>query len=667
MTRIVRWHYLGSIAISGVFVVGALAASWYFELPTAQAAGTTTVYNIGGWAWSGNTGWVSLNALNDPSCTTNPGSCVSYGLKLDINQTPDKKHGTMIGYAWSSSLGWICFGTTCGGSLAVPSGNPGNPSLAANFTCYNSATPATVVDCETAFTGALTGWARVVNQGAGGWIALTGPTYATQVKFNQCFNTTTGAYVDCPAAPTADVPDVEHRATFLKGWAWQQTGGDSSAATPTAYGAGWICINDPIYCNANNEVLFPYLQGFGGDIYSGRGIRTTFSPPASQYNAQYLVQIGGTGNFTNFISQCTDTSSANPQCKTPSLALLVPATNAPGLTDPYSFRLGRFDFRGLYTPANCTCASSSSGLPLPLCSNVAAGHTATDCATKTVLTDTYTFPVVYPAASDLSFLFSQPLGGKVIVPPVVAETDPSYSGQQVFDTASVSAGSVTFKNSSDTTSAAGTIVVRGNLLVSNNISYDTSAAVSSSRQLASVTWIVLGDVRVLPTVSQLAGSFIVLGRREAPQQVCDHSAGGVACTDDASCAPAYTQKYCLSQDPQKADTTCSSDAQCLSANGTGTCAVCKPKYVAHDPNGDLYDGFGKFKSCYDTSGGTACSTLPLQVSGSVFARQFKLDRTYINVRTKEPAEQFVADGRLQLNPSPGMADFAKGLPTFVRR
>jgi hypothetical protein len=651
MHKIVRWHYLGSIAISAVFVVGALAASTYLEIPTVQAATTPTIYNIGGWVWSGNTGWVSLNALNDPACISNPGSCTSYGLRLDIDETPDKKHGTLVGYAWSSALGWLCFGTTCGSSLPVPTNNEGNSSLAVRLTCFDNASPPVEANCDTAFTGELTGWARILNQGDAGWISLKGSTYATHVKFNQCWDGTNHKFVDCPEAPTPDVPDVEHRATFLSGWAWHQASGNSAALpNSTAYGAGWFDFNQ------QSEVLFPYLQGFGGDIYSGRGISSMFSPPSGRYNAQYLVHVGGSSISTSFASLCTDSA-----CKAKQLSLVVPPTNAPGLTDPYSFRLGRFDFRGLYTPANCNCASASSGLPLPICSAVTR---PIDCATKTVLIDKYNFPVEYVSASN-PFNFSQPLGGKVYVPPVVSETDPSYSGQQVFDTASVAAGTITFKNSTTAVSAAATIIVRGNLLVSNNIAYDTGSSGGASSQLASVTWVVLGDVRVLPSVSKLAGSFIVLGQRSA-QKVCDRSPSGVTCVDDSSCTdPSYSTKYCVSPDPAKADTMCTVSGECGLG---GTCAVCKPKYVAHDPEGDVYDGFGKFKSCYDvTPGSIACSQAPLQVQGSVFARQFKLDRAYINVQTKEPAEQFIADGRVQLNPPPGMADFAKGLPTFTRR
>lgn len=75
---------------------------------------------------------------------------------------------------------------------------------------------------------------------------------------------------------------------------------------------------------------------------------------------------------------------------------------------------------------------------------------------------------------------------------------------------------------------------------------------------------------------------------------------------------------------------------------------------------------GQFVSCNDPDLGdlVTCETNPLQVSGNVIARYFNLSRTYYDKDTGAPAELFVNDGRLQANPPPGFVDFSKLVPRF---
>ncbi len=717
MIRIVRWHYLGSIAISTIFVVGALVASWSYQVSALLAASTPPINNIGGWAWSGNSGWISLNSLNPGSCKsacTAPPSAVgnrcttdtecgvggvcavnscplpySYGLNLSIN--PDQQTGTVSGYAWSSSIGWVCFGSTCrtapnscSGALAPPSGScditfactgstclTGDPSLVGKKcavaadcgvdgvgvagTCSAATAPAS---CQEASSADLSGWARELNLGAGGWLSLSSGTgggalpYGVQVKFDQCYSTAPpprGSYVDCPVPPATDptIPFPNNKSTVFAGYAWNANG--TPPASPL--GTGWVSFNE------TPEVLFPYLYGGGGDVFSGRNISGLFPPPSGKQNAQYLVHVGGSSISSHFVSTCAD-----PRCKSTVPGLLVPATTSPGASTPYSFKLGRFDFAGL-------------------CSVVSAGK------------NKYGQPVVigFPT-SGLA------LGGAVYCPTLSSDSAAGYAGQQVYTTLGSTVNLVN-GTSSPLVSGAGTIVVKGNLAIINDITYGpTIGALTANSQLASLTWIVLGDVRVDPAVRNLAGTFIVLGRREAPvrlcsassgamsattcltatdctdpafplcleKNVCDHSPS-VSCVNDSSCAAPFDQKYCVSPDPLQAGRMCSGlvPGEC----GVGsTCAVCKPAYIAKDETGDLYSGYGKFLSCVLPGvTGATCDQYPLVVAGSVFARQFKLDRTYVSVSTRDAAEQFVSDGRMQLNPPPGMADFAKGLPTFSRQ
>lgn len=61
-----------------------------------------------------------------------------------------------------------------------------------------------------------------------------------------------------------------------------------------------------------------------------------------------------------------------------------------------------------------------------------------------------------------------------------------------------------------TESGAGTIVVNGNLTINRNINYQ-QGNLTNLINLPSVTWIVLGDVVVDPTVTEIVGNFFVLG------------------------------------------------------------------------------------------------------------------------------------------------------------
>lgn len=96
--------------------------------------------DVVGWAWSSNVGWISLSCSNTSSCAS-----VDYGVVLNSD-------GTLVGYAWSSNIGWIQFG----GLSGFPSVGG---TVAANV--YNNA-------------GAILGWARALSytDGWDGWISF---------------------------------------------------------------------------------------------------------------------------------------------------------------------------------------------------------------------------------------------------------------------------------------------------------------------------------------------------------------------------------------------------------------------------------------------------------------------------------------------------------------
>ena len=76
------------------------------DISRAKAAGP---YDLHGWAWSSNIGWVSLNSSDSGA----GGS--TYKVQMQDS-------GSLSGFAWSSNIGWISFNA---GDLSGCSSNTG--------------------------------------------------------------------------------------------------------------------------------------------------------------------------------------------------------------------------------------------------------------------------------------------------------------------------------------------------------------------------------------------------------------------------------------------------------------------------------------------------------------------------------------------------------------
>ncbi len=502
----------------------------FFKPVLAQNAG---VFKVKGWAWSGTTGWISLSCANTNNCSGVGGS--SYDLEVNSNT---KK---ISGFAWSSNLGWICFGSSCDGN------SPDGLISVANYLCED-----TDGDCSADnYKAPMIGWAKIVNLGNKGWISLSCKNKISPVDIiNHCLEPLPnyGVVVNFEDG----ILGAKTNATSDTNWAWQYAGGGAG----NAYGTGWIQFNP------DTEILAPYLQARGGDVFA-RKFTSFLPPPKGKYNAQYLIQSQtGISRFR----ACIDAGgNAIEGCRFGTYsALTVPGIKPvqDTINNPYSFKLGRFDFHNLVTPINGTSNRNRYGHLL----------------------------VNTPPANLNILLDDKILENKVI----------KVNGDTTIGDITLNNGDTIVK------SGAGTIVIQGDLNINGNINYQNISGSLDSKQLASVVWIVLGDVNIAPNVTDVAGNFIILGKRDIA--IC----GGVNLVGD--------------QIPQ-------------------TC--------------------GLFNTCSPI--GDSCKDFSLSITGSVFARQFLLNRTYVDRTTREPSEKFTADGRMQLNPPPGFADFAKGLPTFSRQ
>jgi len=200
-------------------------------------------YEVYGWAWGDNIGWISFNCTNTNWCATS-----SYGVKISTS-TADV--GNIKGYAWSrgtandpDGVGWIDFDP--------PGPYPEDPQYSA---CINLPDiSGEICEQEGYATNTVSGWARVVSAkdnpgnagGWEGWIKLRGTT-TTGVPY--------GVYLS---------------GNEFKGWAW---GGNPSNAISEGV-VGWISFNcaNPETGNicaskSNYKVMTTFFSSFNSPPY----------------------------------------------------------------------------------------------------------------------------------------------------------------------------------------------------------------------------------------------------------------------------------------------------------------------------------------------------------------------------------------------------------------
>ncbi|MDX9892802.1 MAG: hypothetical protein RB292_00105 [Patescibacteria group bacterium] len=202
--------------------------------------------------------------------------------------------------------------------------------------------------------------------------------------------------------------------------------------------------------NPSITTISPWLQTKYGDIYARGGLTSSEEPPS--YNATYRILSGGA--VTHFLS-----ARGNEWIDSE-----FGFINFPTPATRYSNVLGEIDFTKLI------CLSDD----------------ASRC------TNSYGFQVErIVAAGDIPSV----LGGKVYY----RQGDLTINSPKEF------------LNAAGFTNAAGTIVVNGDLIINANLTYDPTDQLTRFRNLASVAWIVKGDLKISPLVTELAGNFIVLG------------------------------------------------------------------------------------------------------------------------------------------------------------
>ncbi len=242
--------------------------------------------------------------------------------------------------------------------------------------------------------------------------------------------------------------------TTISGYAWSGGGTIPGGAYDPSVGLGWLDFSD-----AEVDLSLPFYATEGGDIYSRVRVGSARDRPSDTfYTSQYLIQ--SSGSILNVTSELANG--------------LLP--NSTVLSFPQSAN-------GFRNVLGALPEWNEWVTPVKTESNK----------------DYNTFGELIDQPQQHSFQGTIPMtasGDRVSV----------HEGTDV----EVRSNGVEFKNS--TTDARGTmvIVVDGDLRINGNITYESSF-VTRPEQIASVVWVVFGNVIVDPSVTDVQGVFVVLG------------------------------------------------------------------------------------------------------------------------------------------------------------
>lgn len=258
----------------------------------------------------------------------------------------------------------------------------------------------------------------------------------------------------------------------IKGYTW---GGFKINESNPLDGIGWTKFSP----NFAAGLYRSYVSAKYGNIYSKSNIGSDYTviPPLGYFNSTYMIQANG--HIINWVSQGIVTTSdqgglfydyntEEPWMNyydSPS-NFLSSVYNYPNKINDYGNILGNLDYDGLKN-------------------GIYGG-------------------VVNHMPNEGMIDYNVCLGGNIYY--IKPE-----SGKYQLERIDVSGISYLFKNCDN---GAGVIIVDGDLEINGDLKYDDATIDSNNKKLASVAWIIKGDLYINGDVSNLAGTFIVLGNDE---------------------------------------------------------------------------------------------------------------------------------------------------------
>ncbi|MBI4090723.1 MAG: hypothetical protein HY422_01750, partial [Candidatus Komeilibacteria bacterium] len=226
-------------------------------------------------------------------------------------------------------------------------------------------------------------------------------------------------------------------------------------------GLGWVAFSPKRVGDIT------YVEG-QGNIFSGGNIYSPVGPPVNKYNSAYIIEASG--DITNWFSQNLykfgQRGIASPYLKEGS-----------GQSQVYQSALGKLDYKGIVT-------------------DVVTGKEVSP--TNQNGTNKYGGVLTYRSPSDAGLPDSDALAKRV------------FFWKNPGSLININAQTI---NCQAGTNGAGIIVIDGDLTINGDVTYGSScnSGLSKLSEIASLVWIVRGDVTIDPSVEYLAGTFIVLG------------------------------------------------------------------------------------------------------------------------------------------------------------
>ncbi|MEI6287994.1 MAG: hypothetical protein WCP18_00200 [bacterium] len=590
--------YFLLIIFSALFIISGLLF-WHFQ--TSQADQSVPFY---GWVWSENYGWISLNSDNCAQmCLADPVNCgcTNVGQSYGIKKNPDK---TINGYGWSEYIGWVCFGDTC--SANPPFDSTSTMSIDTN--------------------GNISGWAQVLSMGEDGWMKFggykgsvpNGQNYSGEACYDctkKCGEWTTTYYADGTTSTSSPcvvyVPNEFSKcntcftATKFNNTPYASANLPGQKDSAVVGGSGYMCSSCN-NCQVEGNTASDHYRVKCSDCQSGNCYMYGVGSDTS--NSNQLVGWGWSGgsNGVGWVHFNGEVGIVNPWLETKYGSIYSSSTVGQKASNlsynaTYCIFANNLQNINVINVANCTegnVADSNLGFPSSPVSTGQYQNVLGKIDVKGLMT---TVKGSYNKYGQEVVMLEDPnalpdvLDNKIYV---VSSTghDLSLSNPK------------TFKNGTETERGNGLVIVKGNLFIGNDISYESNSP-SDLKQLASVGWLVLGDVVVSPTVKNIVGAFVLLGGKKTDGNQID-------CNKDIKFAdnfPKYKQ------------------------NGCGAFFSFNPEYK-------------------DTT------NFPLNVYGLIVSHAFDLRRTYTSL--SQGSESIIYDGRLSVNPPPGMTGFVEALPVI---
>jgi len=452
------------LAVGLMIVASVLVFTWKQEEVFA-ALTSLTIEPFESWGWIGtptdqtasttgsatdsSLGFLHMNCASDSSC--NPATGNYPNVQVDVDT------GDVNGYAWlgnasstsgqAYSTGWLNFDPA-----PLPDASPFGDSSCPSGSKY-PAPPCNSAQIDTSNQSEISGWARFES------LSEAAPFTTGTPGDNDL------GWVLLRGTNSADGQEygVLYVDGTLEGWAF--SGGGSLDLAQTTFdesvGFGWISFS----AAAGGSPTGPtggYLSTERGDVYVQDGIENpTGALSPAQFNATFLLLANGT--IQNFVSEELGAGTFTDDT--------FGTIELPDATNNFTTELGSIDLTTLTT-------------------DVGGGENAFGDSVNT-MTDFS------------SFTGNQFLDGSVY------HVDGGSSPYTITDSITFTNG-VALPTTGNNFDGRGTIVVEGDLTINANIFYNNSSLLHVDN-LASIAWIVRGDLVIGPNVSHVVGAFFVLG------------------------------------------------------------------------------------------------------------------------------------------------------------